>query len=425
MPRNKSRNIWRFSGVSVSILLRRLLCALSWGAKSETRSAIRFHQDLFLNVGTESESSPELRRGSGGEQARDAQNPHFPHRPAEKFASGRNLLGKGTREVRLIYTFLVFAFLTVQFGMAQTTPASSSNSSSSASSDTGPTAFVQAEGNHFNMGDVLTYDFDLGYKFNEHLSADIGLPLFSTRTPFSVITTVDWRDTTIIGAPYLDVRYDTKHGSTNITTMLTGSAGFNMVKTYSNGRLTAQWFTHFDRPYQVLNYDVIFTPFLNLAAENGSVDNQVMARPFELARPYETLGGLGEGEIGGAFTIHKHYKLEGSAYGLSPVGPQKVFSRLISPDSLVGGDGHHNRFWDQYFETGGEIFNIYGGGLSRISRDNGFGTYLSLDQLGRFRIKNLSVELGYTRSVHYDYGSAFLMLRYNFTGILRSLTVGE
>ena len=41
------------------------------------------------------------------------------------------------------------------------------------------------------------------------------------------------------------------------------------------------------------------------------------------------------------------------------------------------------------------------------------------------RYKNFTVELGYTRSVHYDYGSAFIMLRYNFTGILRNLTTGE
>lgn len=327
--------------------------------------------------------------------------------------------------MRLIYTFLVFALLTAQFGMAQTAPSASNKSSSSSTSDTGPTAFVQLEGNHFNMGDVLTYDFDLGYKFNEHLSADVGVPLYSTRTPFSPITTRDWYDTTIIGAPYIDLRYDTKYGRTNITSILTGAAGFNMVKTYSDGRMNVQWFNNFSRNYQVLTYDVVFTPFLNFAAENGTVDRQVFPRPFELARPYETLGGLGEGEIGGSFTFHKHYKLEGSAYGLSPVGEQKVYSRLVSPDYLLGGDGHHNRFWQQYFETGGEIFNMYGAGLSRISRDNGFGAYLSLDRLGHYQVKHFSLELGYTRSVHYDYGSAFLMLRYDFSGILRSLTVGE
>ena len=41
------------------------------------------------------------------------------------------------------------------------------------------------------------------------------------------------------------------------------------------------------------------------------------------------------------------------------------------------------------------------------------------------KYKNITVELGYTRSIHYDYGSAFIMLRYNFTNILRNLTTGE
>jgi hypothetical protein len=311
-----------------------------------------------------------------------------------------------------------------QFGMAQSTPdqkpAAPEKKASEDLNAPGPTAFVQIEGNNFNMGAVATYDFDLGYKFNPHVSADIGVPLYSTRTPFSVVATSDYRYTTILGAPYIDIRYDTKHNGTNITSVLTASLGFNMVKTYSDGRAAVDWFNHFDRNYQILSYDAVFTPFLNVGFGTGTVDRQVMPRPYELARPYETLGQIGNGEVGGAFTIKKLYRVEGSAYGLSPVGPQKVFSRIVSPDNLFGGDGHHNRFWDEYFETGGEYQNTYGAGPSRIARDNGFGAYLTVN-----RWKNVEVQLGYTRSVHYDYGSGFIMLRYNFTGILRNLTVGE
>ena len=328
--------------------------------------------------------------------------------------------------MRLISAFLFVAVLTAQFGMAQSTPdqktatPDQSTTASANPEDTGPTAFVQIEGNHFNMGTVLTYDFNLGYKFNSHTSVDLGVPLYTTRTPFHVINTVDWRDTTILGAPYIDVRYDTKRGPTNITSILTGAAGMNMVKTYSNGRMTVQWFNHLDRKYQILNYDASFSPFLNFGFGTGTFDRQVFPRPYELARPYETLGLVGNGEVGGAFTIKKFYQLEGSAYGLSPAGKQKIYSRLVAPDNLLGGDGHHNRFWDQYFETGGQYFNTYGSGPSRIGRDNGYGMYLTVS-----KYKNITVELGYTRSVRFDYGSAFIQLRYNFTGILRSLTIGE
>ncbi len=336
--------------------------------------------------------------------------------------------------MKLIYTFLLFGFLMTQLGMAQSAPdqksatADKSAAPAAATDDTsGPTAFVQFGGNYANpdhaMGFVGTTTFDLGYRFNEHVSADIGLPLFTVRTPYPIVSTTDWRWTTIIGAPYIDIRYDTKHNGTNLTTMLTGAGGFNMVKTYSTGRMAVQWFNHADHPYQVLNYDVVFTPFLNFDAGTGTVDRQVMPQTYEIARPYETLGLIGTGNIGGSFTIHKHYKLSGSAYGNAPVGPQKMYSRIVSPDSLLSNGVYalnHNRFWDDFFETGGQLVNTYGSGPSRISRDNGYSMDLEVT-----RYKNITVDFGYNRSVHWEYGSAYFMLRYNFTGILRNLTTGE
>ena len=336
------------------------------------------------------------------------------------------MLGKGPREVKPLHTFLFVALLIGPLGLAQTAPEAKPDTTAKSSSTSanalgpGPTASGQVEGSQSNMYSVVTYDFNLGYKFNAHTSADIGVPLYTTRTPFSTISTTDWRYTTIIGPPYIDVRYDTIHNGTNITSILTGAAGINMVKTYSNGRMTVDWFNHFDRSYQILSYDARFTPFVNIEAGTGTVDRQVFPRPFELNRPYETVGYIATGEIGGAFTIRKFYRLEGSAYGLAPMGPQKIYSRIVSPDNLLGGDGHHNRYWDQYFETGGALFNNYGAGPSRIARDNGYGGYLTVS-----RFKKIDVELGYTQSVHYKYGSAFIMLHYNFTGILRSLTTGE
>ena len=328
--------------------------------------------------------------------------------------------------MRPIYALLLVAFLMAPFGMAQSNPdqksaAPEKTATASESADvSGPTAFVQVEGNSSNLGTITTYDFDLGYRFNEHLSADIGLPLYSTRTPFPIVSTADWRYTTILGAPYIDIRYDTKRDRTNITSILTGSAGVNEVKTYSNGRMTVDWFNHLDRNYQILTFDASFSPFLNFGAGTGTVDRQVMPRPYELARPYETLGYIGNGEVGGAFTIKKVYRLEGSIYGLTPMGPQKIYSRLVSPDSLLGSNGPYNRYWDAYFITGGDLTSTNGGGPSRITRDNGFGVYLTVS-----RWKNFTIEVGDTRSIRYRYDAPFIMLRYNFTGLLRNLTVGE
>jgi len=348
--------------------------------------------------------------------------------------------------VRLIYTFLLIALFIAPTGFGQSNSdqqagapekstaapaekpaaapkAAKSSKAKKANESTespGPTAFVQAEGNHSTLGTVATYDFNLGYKWNEHVSTDVGVPLYTVRSPFSPVSSTDWRTTTILGPPYLDIRYDTKRSGTNITSILTGAFGINMVKTFSNGRVTVDWFNHIDRSYQLMSYDVLFTPFVNFGAGTGTVDRQVFPRPYELARPYETLGYIGNGEAGGSFTIFKHYRLEGSAYGLAPAGPQKIYSRLVSPDYLLGGDGHHERYWDAYFETSGANWFGTGGGPSRIARDNGYGAYLEVK-----KFKNVTVELGYTRSVHYAYDSYFLMLRYNLTGLLRNLTIGE
>jgi hypothetical protein len=328
--------------------------------------------------------------------------------------------------VRPIYALLLAAFLMAPSGMAQSTPdqkpaAPEKPATATETADvSGPTAFIQAEGANSNLGTVTTLDFNLGYKFNEHVSADIGLPLYSVRTPFPIVSTSDWRYTTIIGTPYIDVRYDTKYNKTNISSILTGAAGFNEVKTYSDGRMTVDLFNHLDRNYQILTYDATFSPFLNFGAGTGSVDRQVLSRPYELCRPYETLGYLGNGEVGGAFIIKKFYRLEGSAYGLAPMGPQKIYSRLVSPDSLLGSNGPYNRLWDVYFLSGGDLLNTTGGGLARFARDNGWGAYLTVS-----KYKNFTIMLGDTRSVHYRYDSAFIELRYNFTGLLRNLTVGE
>jgi hypothetical protein len=336
-------------------------------------------------------------------------------------SSDRNSQGKGIYEVKPIYTLLLVSFLMAHPGAAQSTPDTTppapkkSASASVIDSDTtsvGPTAFAFVAGDHFNMGTVLSYNLNLGYNFTAKLGVDAGFNIVSTRTPFSLITTADWRDTTILGSPYVDVRYNTVHHGINLTTVVTGQGGLSSVRTYSNGRFVGDLFNHAYRTYLIFPETLSVTPFLNFGFSNGTVDRAVLATPYDVARPYETLGAIGNGEIGLTFTVFKNYKLSGSIYGLAPAGPQKVFSKLVSPDSLLGDTtGAHNRFWDEDFLTEGP---------SRIDRDSGGAVWLDVAHY-----KHVTVELAYTRSVHYDYGSAFIMIKYDLTSILRSLTIGE
>lgn len=325
--------------------------------------------------------------------------------------------------MRPIYTLLLVTLFVAHVGAAQSTPDTNAPApapgAENLASTIGPTAFVQIAGNSSSMGAVASYTFDLGYNLTSKIGADIGVPLYTTRTPFPLTTTSDWRYTTILGAPYIDLRYTTQRSGLNITSILTASIGYNSVKIYSCGRVVADFYNHIDHTYDVLNL-ATFTPFINFGEATGTMDRAVMPSPYNVARPYETLGYIASGEAGGNFGFRKHYKLGGSIYGLAPQGPQKVFSRLVSPDSLLASYPTHNRFWDAYFETGGEYVDTYGAGPSRISRDNGYSAWLEVT-----RFKNLSIEVAYTRSVHYAYDSAFIMIRYDFTKLLRNLTIGE
>ena len=265
-----------------------------------------------------------------------------------------------------------------------------------------------------------TYDFDLGYRFNEHLSADIGLPLYSTRTPFPIVSTADWRYTTILGAPYIDIRYDTKRNRTNITSILTGAAGVNEVKTYSNGRMTVDWFNHLDRNYQILTFDASFSPFLNFGAARelwtGRLCRGLMNWP-DLTKPW-AISGMEKSAGPSPSRRSTGWK---ALYTASPPwARRRSIAGWFHPTRSWVATVTYNRYWDAYFITGGDLTSTTGGGPSRITRDNGFGVYLTVS-----RWKNFTIEVGDTRSIRYRYDAPFIMLRYNFTGLLRNLTVGE
>ena len=110
-----------------------------------------------------------------------------------------------------------------------------------------------------------------------------------------------------------------------------------------------------------------------------------------------------------------------------PAGPQQVYSRLRLPslaDTFVDGSGNayvvstysstkigridHNRYFYNAFETIGP---------SGIARDNGFSAWVEVAHRG-----NVSVQIGFTRSIHYDINTATLMVNFNATSLIRTLT---
>ena len=268
---------------------------------------------------------------------------------------------------------------------------------------TGPTAFLQFQGSSSPQGLVLAAIPDVGFQFTRHFAGDIGVPIYFVRSPFSLVTTKDWVWTSIMGSPYIDVRYTTTHNGTNITSILTGTIpATDSRRTFTTGRGGVDWFNHFDRRFKGL------TPFFNLGAANGTMDRYIMPRPHSLARPYYSLGFISDFEGGTSFEILRGFKVGGSAYVLVPGGPQKVYSRLVAPLSPMFGSSDHNRYFYSAFETIGP---------SRIARDNGYSAWVEVT-----RLHNVSVQLGFTRSVHYDTNAITLMVNFNGTSLLRTLT---
>lgn len=280
----------------------------------------------------------------------------------------------------------------------------------------GLTGFVQLQGTSTPLGLVMSLDTNIGYNLTPHFGADIGLPVFLVRSPFSLVTGRDWSWTALWGDPYIDVRYKTTRSGANFVSVLTGTIpASSPERIFTTGRFGVDWFNHVERNLKG------FTPFLNFGAANGTVNRYYMPRPYSMARPYQTLGFMADFEGGAHYQIRPGFKIGASAYALVPGGPQTVFSRLVAPGSSVAGDYDHNRYFYHGFQTISQTYLDQDEDKPRlgseISRDNGFSGWLEIS-----KGHNVTLLIGYTRSVHYAYDALNVGLNFNATSLIKYLT---
>ena len=276
---------------------------------------------------------------------------------------------------------------------------------------------------------MIILDTDLGYALTEHVQVDVGLPIIFTRSPFSPVINHDFYTSTLFGEPYLNASYTGVYRGVNFASMLTVTVPVaNEDRIYSTGRFGVDWFNHIEQQFGDI------TPFLNFGASNGTLNRFIMPRPFSEARPFQTLGALGDFEAGAEYKMRQSYAkgfgIGASAYLLTPAGPQKVFSRLVVPYSSLGGDGQHLRYFDNTFETKNpaQVPDLNGcstvnnvvsckAGLSSIARDNGYSAWLDVS-----RWHPVDIQLGYTRSVHYHLDVGTLTFTFDGRSLIRTLT---
>jgi hypothetical protein len=285
------------------------------------------------------------------------------------------------------------------------TPAPTAAPSPAVEDVEGPTAFVQLQAGGYSKSVVSSVDVNLGYNFTQHFGADIGLPIFYVRSPLSLVTNSDWKTTTLIGDPYIDVHYKVTGMGASFTSVLTGTIpASSPERVYTTGRAGVDWFNHIEPAKSIGG----FIPFLNVGVANSTINRYYMPRPYSIGRPYQVLGLMADGEVGGSFKLPLGFRLGASAYGLLPSGSQKVFSRLVTPGATVVGPFSDNRYYFSAFETTGP---------ASIDRDDGYSGWLEYN-----KIPKLSFQLGFTHSVHYHYNMITLSLNYDGTALIRTIT---
>jgi hypothetical protein len=280
---------------------------------------------------------------------------------------------------------------------------------------TGLTSFLQLQGTSTPLGLVMSADASIGFNFSSHFGADVGLPVFLVQSPFSLHTNRDWSWTALLGDPYIDVHYRATRSGASFVSVLTGTIPVSKPeRTFSTGRAGVDWFNHVEGKLGG------FTPFVNFGAANGTINRYYMPRPYSMARPYQTLGFIADFEGGAYYRIRPSFKIGASAYALVPSGPQTVFSRLVAPGSNVYGDYDHNRYFYHAFQTTSQMYldqdehNPYLG--SEIARDNGFSGWVEIG-----KVRNVTLLIGYTRSVHYAYDALNVGLNFEMAPLIKFL----
>lgn len=244
---------------------------------------------------------------------------------------------------------------------------------------TGFTSYVEFGGTSNSEGQIYELTTSVGYDFNSHFGADLGLPFYFIRESNSAGGT----STNGLGNPFVDVRFKFLNPAVNFGSTLTGFAPVgDSKKGLSTGRGTFDWTNHFDHSFSSL------TPFADIGVANTIVSSRMFIRP------YTTLGFNAHFQGGVNYDVWKFFSVGGSGYDILPSGQQTVFSRVGH-----GAPGSHGRVFENNQQTTGG---------ADIARDNGFSTWVDASP-GRM----VDLELGFTRSMHYDLNSVSFMIGFN------------
>jgi hypothetical protein len=270
----------------------------------------------------------------------------------------------------------VLSLVTILLAVAVHCAVAQSEPSKDSSGFTGYAAFG---GSSNSQGQIYVLSTSVGYDFNRHLGADLGVPFYfiypSSSTPGT--------STSGVGDPFLGLRLNFPNPALNFASALTAyvPAG-DSKKGLGTGRGTFDWTNHFDHSFSGLK------PFGDVGIANTIVST------FMFVRPYTTLGFNTHLQCGATYDIWRFFSVGASAYDILPAGQQTVFSRVAH-----GAAPQHGRVFEGNQQTTGS---------ADIAKDSGFSMWAHASP-GRV----VELEIGFTRSMHYDLNSVSFMVRLN------------
>ena len=274
--------------------------------------------------------------------------------------------------------------------------AQSPGGSATSKEDTGWVAYEYFSGSSNTFGQVMKLDTSVGYNFNEHFGADVGLPVYFVRASSSS-TSNGFSSGNGIGNAYVDLRLTVRDPVVNFGSILTGMAPTGDTNLgLSTGRFTFDWDNHFDRNFAALR------PFADLGIGNTISDTHFFVRPFT------TLGIVSHFEGGTTYRVFPFVRVGASLYDDLPSGQQKVFSKLKPRQSAGGFAARHGA---GPFENAHETV-----GPADIARDNGYSAWVETSSL-----PVVHLEAGYSRSVHYALNTFSFGIGVNLGSLYRDL----
>src|SRR5262245_4709654 len=235
-------------------------------------------------------------------------------------------------------------------------------------------------GSTSSAGSVLKLDPTLGYAFNPHVEAYVGMPVYFVKQSTTITTTNGFVNG--VGNAYAGVRFGMDNAAVNFASNLVVTAPTgDKDQGFSTGRVTADWTNSFSRQFSSI------MPFADLGIANTVSDTSFFVRPFS------SLGLVGHIDGGLVMNVAPMIDLGVSGYSVRGAGEQRIFSKVLHQSSGRGQTGRTQGV----FETNSETV-----GTAEIANDGGFSTWLSITPQSR-----VNFDVGYTRSVTYQLNTVF------------------